>query len=274
MQLKFNFLLYLGFMKTKPIFSALSILLFVSTACNKDKCESKFFGIPVSNTGLDNSICTPICECEGIASKSFSVDELLLMKQYTNTDPSEEILENPYDDPVPEKPESVCAVVIEDKNAKTYHLETFSSREAAKNAGAIVTHTDACGACSGLQDLSVYAENLDVGADVRACAISNLAKPMDSLVACIQALGFTRPCAQIWAFNTKNTQAECFEVCINNNTYNNEDGSLSECLQCDETNSGPVFKAVAGRTRRNTGIANAICRFCEEVEIIEHNYSL
>lgn len=242
------------------------------SSCKKDNCEGKLFGIPVSNTGLDNSMCTSICECEGIDSKNFSLEELSLMRAYTNTDSFDEILVNPYDESLPEKQEGVCAVVIDNKSNKTYHLETFGSKEAAKEAGAIVTHIDACGVCSGLQDLSVYAENLDLGADVRNCALANLTQPLDSLISCIQALGFSKPCAQIWAYNTKNTQAECFEVCISNNTYNNEDGSLSECLQCDETKSGPVFKAVAGRTRRNTGIANAICRFCEEVEVIEHNY--
>ena len=91
-------------------------------------------------------------------------------------------------------------------------------------------------------------------------------------MACIEGLGFTKPCAQIWAYNSKNTQAECLVVCLSDTTYNKPDGSLSDCLQCDETKSGPVFKAVAGRTRRNTGIASSICRFCEEVQIIEHAY--
>jgi hypothetical protein len=36
--------------------------------------------------------------------------------------------------------------------------------------------------------------------------------------------------------------------------------------------SGPVFKAVAGRTRRNTGIASALCRPCSEVRPLLHDY--
>lgn len=261
-------------MKKFVFISILFFGIFFISACKKDNCEGRLFGIPVANTGMDDSKCTAVCECEGIASKSFSAEEFRLMRAYTNTKPFDEILENPYDKPVPVRRESVCAVVIDDKNNKSYHLETFNTKEEAKAAGAILTHIDACGVCSGFQDLSVYAENLDVGADVRGCVISNLANPLDSLIACIEAIGFSKACAQIWAYNAKNTQKECFEICIKNNTYNNEDGSLSECLQCDENKSGPVFKAVAGRTRRNTGIANAICRFCEEVEVIEHNYPL
>lgn len=251
----------------------LLLLIIVSSACNKKNCDGKLFGIPVSNTGLDDSKCTPVCECEGIESKSFTAEELSLMKQYTNTIPTPELTSNPYDASITKNTDGVCAVIIDDKINKKYHLETYASKEEAENAGAIVTHIDACGSCSSFQDLAVYAENLDVGAEVRRCAIVNFNTPFDSLILCIENIGFTLPCAQIWAYNTKNTQAECYDICISNNTYNNEDGTLSECLQCDEDKSGPVFKAVAGRTRRNTGIANAICRFCEEVEIVEHNYS-
>ena len=54
--------------------------------------------------------------------------------------------------------------------------------------------------------------------------------------------------------------------------YNLEDGSLNACLQCDEDVSGDVFKTVAGRTRRNSGLASAICRPCETVWRIEHRF--
>ncbi len=50
------------------------------------------------------------------------------------------------------------------------------------------------------------------------------------------------------------------------------DGSLSPCIACDEDKSGPVFKAVAGRTRRNSGIPNAICRPCDQVQPLVHDY--
>ena len=232
------------------------------------------FGIPVSNTGLTNLECNTNCQDSNIISKSFNENDLALMKVFTNTEVIEEITENPYKKDLVIKPKVVCAVVIEDVTTQKYHLETFDTKEAAQNAGAVVTHIDACGACSTLKDLTVYAENLDLGADVRKCALKNLTKSYDSLLECLECIGFTKPCAQIWAYNVKNTQAKCFTVCIGNNIYNRKDGSLSQCLQCDEDKSGPVFKAVAGRTRRNTGIANAICRFCDEVEVVKHNYVL
>jgi len=52
----------------------------------------------------------------------------------------------------------------------------------------------------------------------------------------------------------------------------NTDGKLNECLQCDEDRSGPVFKAVAGRTRRNSGIQSSIRRPADEVSPVAHDY--
>lgn len=232
------------------------------------------YGVPVSNTGLSSINCNTACKDSSIISKEFSSEELQLLREYTNSQVIEEILENPYKTELNINSTGFCAVVIEDVEAKKYHLETFSTQEEALEVGAVITHVDACGACSTLQDLAVYAENLDLGATVRKQALRNFTKPFDSLLVSMEAIGLTKPCAQIWAYNVRNTQAKCFAACIANNRYNKKDGSLSNCLQCDETKSGPVFKAVAGRTRRNTGIANAICRFCSEVEIIDHNYGL
>jgi hypothetical protein len=44
------------------------------------------------------------------------------------------------------------------------------------------------------------------------------------------------------------------------------------CLLCGETQSGPVFKAVAGRTRRNSGLPKALCRPCSEVRPLVRAY--
>jgi hypothetical protein len=54
--------------------------------------------------------------------------------------------------------------------------------------------------------------------------------------------------------------------------FNAPDGTLNPCLACDEEKSGSVFKAVAGRTRRRSGIPTAICRSCLGVFPAEHRY--
>ncbi|GBG30903.1 Hypothetical Protein FCC1311_071242 [Hondaea fermentalgiana] len=52
--------------------------------------------------------------------------------------------------------------------------------------------------------------------------------------------------------------------------YENGEYRLNSCLQCDECRSGPIFQKVAGRTRRDSGIASQIAR-PDSVEI-DHDY--
>ena len=93
---------------------------------------------------------------------------------------------------------------------------------------------------------------------------------------CLEALGFTHGCAQIWNFNVQNTRRECFGICmrswISGEASTKPDGMLNDCLQCDEDCSGAVFKAVAGRTRRNSGIRSSIQRPDEQVSHVVHDY--
>ncbi len=172
----------------------------------------------------------------------------------------------PPDDP----PGTVCAVVPGDASMspRPYALATLPSIDAATAAGGEVTHFGHCGVCSTLANLAAYMRQNDLTKPVRACASAS------DDVACLQGLGFDLPCAQIWAYNTNNTRNACLQVCLDNFTspYNQTDGSLNPCLQCDEDMSGPVFKAVAGRTRRNSGLPNAICRPCGEVQPLVHSY--
>jgi hypothetical protein len=125
-----------------------------------------------------------------------------------------------------------------------------------------------------LQDLTVYLSMPDLGDAVRECALLDLdGEHGQEAQDCILALGFTMPCAQIWVYNSINTRRSCLTECIEalNEPYHLADGSLNACLACDEEQSGPVFKAVAGRTRRNSGIASAICRPGESIAPIRHD---
>jgi hypothetical protein len=157
--------------------------------------------------------------------------------------------------------------------ATSYRMQTFAHASEALAAGGIVSHSGACGVCSGLADLAVYAGTPDLTAPVRACGVLR-GDTVDTLVTCLSELGFTRPCAQVWAYNTLHTRARCLDVCVAqlNAPYHTADGGLNACLTCDEVQSGAVFKAIAGRTRRNSGLANAMCRPCDEVVRLRHEY--
>jgi hypothetical protein len=51
-----------------------------------------------------------------------------------------------------------------------------------------------------------------------------------------------------------------------------KDGRPNASLQCDEDRSGPVFKATAGRTRRNSGIRSSIPRRDDQIAPLVDDY--
>jgi hypothetical protein len=233
------------------------------------------FGTPGPKTGLDNSQCQPSCSCGGATKTAVPLqpDDLQRLRGLQLAVPLPELTSDPYLLPAPPVPaDAVCGVVLQP--AGQYALQDFASVAAAKAAGAVASHSGVCGLCSTLADLAVYAEQPDLTDPVRDCGLVHAGGEPADHVACLQALGFTKPCAQIWYWNTLHTREQCGSVCLKllSAPYHEPDGSLNECLQCDEDQSGPVFKAVAGRTRRNTGLASNMCRPCSEVQWFDHRY--
>ena len=236
------------------------------------------FGAPNENTGLDDSQCSPVCEgcAGGFAYTAGSIDAATLerWRQLEHDPPFQEITTDPYLEPAPEPapPGTVCGVLFSDDTR--YTLTTFASSREAMEAGAIPTHSGACGVCSTLGNLAVYAGNGDLTSPVRECGLVGVRDGEEANIACLQELGFDLPCAQIWYYNTNYTRQKCGRPCFAalNDPYHFADGRLNDCLQCDEDNAGPVFKAYAGRTRRNSGLATAICRPCEGLFPANHSY--
>lgn len=236
------------------------------------------FGMPDASTGLDESRCRPERIGPGIdtfAAPVYTEEEIEALRSRTLVDPPALLPANPYDDPalIPTDTDGVCAVLAEPGVPGGYRLETFPDRAMAEAAGGVPTHAGACGVCSSLQDLAVYLAMPNLGGPVRECALLSLTQGDQATLDCIAGLGFSVPCAQIWAFNSAHTRAACQDVCLAalNDPNHLPDGSLNPCLTCDEEQSGLVFKAVAGRTRRNSGVPSAICRPPEEVEALLHN---
>jgi hypothetical protein len=243
------------------------------------------FGNPNDQTGLEAGQCRPSCACGGDAftPPTYGADFVhALVDDYRLEVPYSPLTSDPYATPPPaEDPNgTVCAVLLKgtagDK-PRPYTLVTYPSADAARVAGASVTHFGHCGVCSSLVNLAVYMKENDLTAPVRSCGLETATDggtAFDADVACLQKLGFDLPCAQAWAYDTLNTRKLCLAICLANldQPYNLEDGTLNPCIQCDEDKSGPVFKAVAGRTRRNSGLPNAICRPCSEVQPLVHAY--
>ncbi len=236
-------------------------------------CEG-FYGRPSETTGLDAETC--VAAVPGATTTwtppDWSADELAALAGWTLVDPPAVPTADPYGAPAPARdPDAVCAATL-DTAAARYTLATHPTAADARAAGAVVTHGGACGLCSSFADLAVYAGIGDLTEPVRACSLAGLSGGLEVTEACLQDLGFTPPCARIWAWNARHTQESCLDSCLAllDAPYHEADGQLNACLQCDEDESGPVFKAVAGRTRRNSGLATALCRPCDTVWRIDH----
>lgn len=170
--------------------------------------------------------------------------------------------------------DTVCAVRYYNQYKTDYELREFPSKDEAQNASFIVTHQGKCGACSNLRDLAVYLE-MNLTEPIRKCAMKTVLSKRWARN-CIVAVGFTETCADIWLYNSINTRKECFLICLKSwiigEPNNKPDGSLNDCLRCDEDKSGPVFKYFSGRTRRNSGIGSAIKRPGSQIYKMNHCY--
>ncbi|MEO0601542.1 MAG: hypothetical protein AAF211_08905 [Myxococcota bacterium] len=234
------------------------------------------FGAPGPNTGLGDDECKPEVTAgdEVWSVPAYTAGDIAELRDWTWVDPPAPLEVDPYTEPDawPLDESSVCGLTVVDEEARTYRLDTFASQEAAWEAGARVTHGGACGLCSSLEDLAVYIEQPDLTTPVRQCGVQNLGQPPLATVPCLQELGFTESCAQIWAYNVAHTAGVCTDICFSllSATYHDDSGAPNDCIQCDEDNSGPVFKAASGRTRRNSGLPTSLCRSCDAVWRIDH----
>ena len=205
------------------------------------------FGVPGARTGVGDDQCGPSCGCDALNTQTFTEQERDAWLAWELEAPLPALNGDPYAGPdPPPRTDEVCVAVFDTTNG-TYRLET---RDEAGDG--FVTHGGACGRCSTLQDLVTYMRIPDLTDPVRECGILGFNEGEAANLACLEALGFTAACSQIWYYNTLNTR--------------------DACLACDEENSGPVFKHVAGRTRRNSGLASAICRPCDSVTSVLHHY--
>lgn len=273
----------------KPVAAAIFALAALA-ACGGDESSAPatqpapaatckaLFGRPNAKTGLTDDQCKPQCDCGGPVWAQPDYDAATIQsfdEGWVHAEPYGELTSDPYAGPTPmvDPTGTVCAVLPRAAagSPRPYDLVTYPSEAVARMAGAFPTHFGRCGLCSTLHNLTVYMKENDLAGPVRSCGLKGAEAENR---ACLEKLGFDKPCAQIWYFNTVHTREVCLDVCIAEltSTYHRPDGSLNPCIQCDEDKSGPVFKAVAGRTRRNSGLANALCRPCSEVQPLVHDY--
>jgi hypothetical protein len=261
------------------------LLLLVAIGCSRtdsapDASCPGFFGKPNEKTGLTAEQCVPRCTSDAGTFAPPDYDNAFIdaLSHWQLSTPYLDITTDPYASAPPpdDPPDTVCAVLPgAPATPRPYSLVTYPSESAARAAGASPTHFGHCGVCSPLTDLAVYMRQTDLTAPVRACGLQGFGDGGDvANIACLEQLGFDKPCAQAWYWDTVHTRQQCLGVCLSllSAPYQEPDGALNDCIACDEVQSGPVFKAIAGRTRRNSGLPNALCRPCSEVRSLLHDY--
>lgn len=238
----------------------------------------RLFGNETTTNGLPEGTSQPFCECGGMSFSppEYTRAEIDHMASMQLQNPAPLLTENPYrsDEPIVVQHGAVCGVLLDPNDSNSYRLQTFDSESDALAADARITHEGSCGACSALGNLAVYAGSDDLTGPARRCAARSFLLSEEESIDCIEEIGFDEACAQMWYYNALNTRRACIGECAfaYNATYHNEDGSLNACIQCDEDESGPVFAAYAGRTRRNSGLPSSLARPCSQVAQVVHNY--
>ena len=264
--------------------SLLTIFIAASVSCTSEEpseegCSSDtLFGTPSEFTGLTDEQCMPSCTCGGATwtAPTYSEEFIAGIEALELLDGPAILDEDPYASEPDLQPDDTayCGVLMDSSGESQYRLVTYDSEQAAEDAGAKITHRGECGQCSSLENLAVYMRYPDLTDPVRSCGMTGMTQGEEANIQCLMDIGFDLPCAQIWYFNTNNTRSLCLEPCLEalNAPNQNEDGSLNTCIQCDEDESGPVFKSVSGRTRRNSGLPSALCRPCDSVYQLVHAY--
>ncbi len=232
------------------------------------------FGAPNEKSGFDSDACTPSCQCTDTQA---TADELWLdspLFSARHVNPMQPPTADPYildGGPLADELDDVVCSIEVSQDRRSYTLATVPRTGVQSSQ---VTHTGPCGLCSSLQDFHVYASETDWTDPVRSCGIMGISNGMVANISCLEDIGFSSNCATIWYFNTLNTRTQCLDECLANlNTpYVDAMGELNPCLECDERQSGPVFKQTSGRTRRNSAIPSAICRPCNSVSSLNHVY--
>jgi len=123
--------------------------------------------------------------------------------------------------------------------------------------------------------------NPDLESDSIICVTKGLLLSYDSGMQCfMEDIGLTEECANIWLLDGFHTTQKCTERCLKeviefNGTVVPANGdppecTLSDCLQCDEDESGGIFTMFAGRNRRRSCLLSSIVRGCGEFTEIVH----
>ncbi|CAF0842301.1 unnamed protein product [Didymodactylos carnosus] len=142
----------------------------------------------------------------------------------------------------------------------------YPTQEAACTNGTYPLHGGYCGACSSHQDINIFNITRNNMTNIATkCAVKYVLFGKNSAIRCMnKTVALSIECTECWVENMGCDAAHCMTKCAIdrilhvNNTK--PDGSLNDCLACDEGYCGKPFIVCSGANRRRSGIMSDIDR--------------
>jgi hypothetical protein len=163
----------------------------------------------------------------------------------------------------------VCAF---DNKGPESNITTFSNLDAAHNAGFLVLHCGACGACSTWDDLKLEWSTRDTISELaNDCAKKGLFGGHDAITECLMhpSIGWGYECATCWMEDIVCTKEHCAFIFLQSQMINSvtdfavgpDDITSATCEEanCEAGNPG-TFVDCSGATRRRMNITSSIAR--------------
>ena len=181
----------------------------------------------------------------------------------------------------PPTQDGFCAFVFEVGGSATecqgrrYSLVTFATEDEVPSTG-VITHQGACGVCSSAQDLATRMKTVDTfRQDIAACQTQG-GQNFTELQTCIEEVGFTSHCANLWAHFAATEPEVCADKCQGIDFDAPFNGpppgcDLPECFQCTAVFIGDDLEQLAGRTMPNSGIVENVARPCTSFYPVVHD---
>lgn len=164
----------------------------------------------------------------------------------------------------------VCAF---DNRGAASNITTFDNKDAAHDAGFLVLHCGACGACSTWDNLiTEYTTRNNMAALANKCAMRGFFGGEDEITACIMepAIGFTGQCALCWTEDIVCAKKHCSFIFLQSQITNSV-GNFAvgpddiTSATCEEAHCEVgAFVPCVGATRRRMNIISSIPRPVEE----------
>jgi len=163
----------------------------------------------------------------------------------------------------------VCAF---DNQGPASNITTFPSKEAAHEAGFLVVHCGACGACSTWENLIIeYTTRDTMAANANQCAKEALfGGGDDALTECLMEpnIGFGYECAICWMEDILCTKEHCSFIFLQSQMINEvtnfavgpDDITSATCEEAHCEKDPGQFVPCSGATRRRMNITSSISR--------------